>query len=656
MATNNTWNSVSVSIYWRADRHTEGHSISYQRPTEENPTPKRPVVVGELLSYSPLPMSSEWGQLFALIKVVAFDEQSLTVMYGKRKVVLTPNHTWEELGESGMNYTSFYLSISINNEEKPEEEPEQEPVAEEKPEPLKVTHDEEFLRRFRTKDRIVQLSKEDIKQVSQQADQGDAFAQYAYGRWLYAINPWPSSTQEAEKLFIASKEEVPDALATYALMWRYGDTHENVMDIEKSEQLLDEAIQRGSVRAVLQHARIRIYGMFCEAGPAKVAVEIEERLSRETDPDPQWYTLLGYAYKEMEREDDAIIQYEKGAELGETANYFNLYAIYYLRGNTALAEEYVEEGIEKGDGLCCIYQADTSQDDYEKMSRDEKIELHETIDDRLHLGLERRDGTCAYYLYLMYYYGILGFPENKERAFKYLEEGVRLGDTTSIAEKAQLAEDGQWPKPLNASEIGELWLKAVRYSPSNEDYLLGMSRVNGLAFLTRHKDELERYWMPRFPKEPEVKAKADKTPIDPSVIIIWPTGHLDIVKADVYKMKSFREMAETLIGAEGLDAVHYSPLLHTIGEAAELDLSLVMYVDRDGMMKDLDDNAIGTMLYGQGMEIRGPIIICLEDQVHDCYSFKTVEDLTATYSEIDKHCGGLLIIKDEDDGRYDAFA
>ena len=36
-------------------------------------------------------------------------------------------------------------------------------------------------------------------------------------------------------------------------------------------------------------------------------------------------------------------------------------------------------------------------------------------------------------------------------------------------------------------------------------------------------------------------------------------------------------------------------------------------------------------------------------------SFKTLEDLTATYNEINRHCGGLLIIKDEDDGRYDAY-
>jgi hypothetical protein len=120
-------------------------------------------------------------------------------------------------------------------------------------------------------------------------------------------------------------------------------------------------------------------------------------------------------------------------------------------------------------------------------------------------------------------------------------------------------------------------------------------------------------------------------------------------------MKSFREMGETLIGADGLDAVHYSPMLNSIAKAANLDRSLAMYCDRNAQMKGLDDNAIGTMLYGQGMEILGPIIICLEDKSYNCHSFDTLEDITATYNEINNHCDGLLIIEDEDDGRYDAY-
>ena len=150
-------------------------------------------------------------------------------------------------------------------------------------------------------------------------------------------------------------------------------------------------------------------------------------------------------------------------------------------------------------------------------------------------------------------------------------------------------------------------------------------------------------------------AKKQKTDIEPMVIVIWPTGHLDIEKADVFKMRSYREMGQALIGADGLDAVHNSPLLQAVAEKAELEQPLVMYVDRDAQAKDLPDNAIGTLLYGHG-EVRGPIIICLQDKRHDCRSFTKLEDIVDTYTQIDIHCGGLLIVKDEDDGRWDAFA
>ena len=521
------------------------------------------------------------------------------------------------------------------------------------PEPLALTHDETFLRQFRTKLRINKIGKSDIEKLRQLAEQGDAFAQYGYGRWLYFNNPTDTSMQEVEKLYLAAESQVPDALAAYASMWSFGETKENAMDIEKYNQLQESAIRRGSERAVLDYARRRIYGTYCDAQPEEVAREIEKRLQTTDNPDPLWYTYLGYAYEEMNRKEDAVEQYMKAIEQGEVEDYYYIYAIYVERGNMALAEEYIEEGIEKGSCLCCVWQPDVDEEDFQDMSKEEQTALHETIDKRLHLGLERLEGFCAYLLFAYNYDGNMGYAIDKERAFAYLKQGARWGEALCIQKIAELAEEGEWPEPLSKAEIGELWLRACRYSFNSDDCLIRLSRVDDPAFLLKHKEELERYWMPLFPRLKP--ARPPKTPIDPMVIIIWPSGHLDIEKADVYKMKTYREMGETLIGADGLDAVHYSPLLEEIAKAAELDLSLVMYCDRDAQMKGLNDNAIGTILYGQGREILGPIIICQEDRVSDCHSFKTLEDLTATYNEINRHCGGLLIIKDEDDGRYDAY-
>ena len=519
---------------------------------------------------------------------------------------------------------------------------------------IPFTHDEQFLRRFRTKDRVGHLTTDEVEQLRQAADKGDAYARYGYGRWLYYLNPYPGALLDAEKLFYAAQQEIPDSLAAYAQMLRYGETelyHPPVMDIEENWRLLDEAVARGSVLAATQQARHRIFGNFCEAEPERVKEEIEQRLEEQPDSDPMWYTLLAFVNERLNLQDEAIRQYEKAITLGETEAYGYLALIYKDRGNEALYEEYMEEGCEHDSTFCCFYQADTDDDLYDELDEEGQQQLHQAVADRLAKGLAWGDGTCAYFLWLHYHYGGLGFEQDEMKARAYLRRGVELADGVCISQMLEYMED--------ETERDELRLRAARYSPNDKDALQELRQASDPAFLMLHKEELEKYWQPKFLKENierQPDAQAPKTPIDPMVIIIWPGGHLELDRADVYEMKSRREMAQEIIGAEGLDAVYYSPLLQKVAKAAELEMDLAMFVDRDAYAKNLADNAIGTMLYGQGMEIRGPIIITQSDPVHDCHSFKTLEDIVRTYVEINNHCGGLLIINDEDDGRYDAYA
>ena len=73
-------------------------------------------------------------------------------------------------------------------------------------------------------------------------------------------------------------------------------------------------------------------------------------------------------------------------------------------------------------------------------------------------------------------------------------------------------------------------------------------------------------------------------------------------------------------------------------------------------MKDLEDNTVGTMLYGRGYEIRGAVIIGMEDSKYDTYSFETEEDIENVFEAIDNLTGGLLRRETDDDGRYDPWA
>ena len=646
-----TWNVAVLYIDWRADRHDESHSIEFERPTADNPSPKYPVEVGGELSKSRLSMSSSWGNLFAAVKVKAFDEYSLTIQYGEHEYVIYPDQLAVHLDEGGMDYTSFWLKIGVKYVE----------PGKATQKPLCITHDWRFLERFLVKERVTRLTADDVALLQQQAKAGDVYAQYGLGRWLYYMSPTDQSLRKAEKLFLAVCESLPEAKAAYALMWRYGDTKENRMDLEKSDDLLESARLWGSGMARMQQARFRIFGLFCQAEPEAVAHEIEKERIRYDDCDPYWHVLLAYAYEQLDRKDEAIRQYEEAISGGCVECYADMAAIYKERGNIALYDSLMEEGISKGSASCCIHQADMLDDDFLELTDEQQRRLHEKVETQLEKGLAMGSGFCAYYLWVNYYYGSLGFPEDVAKATVYLKRGAQLGNVNCIECIATLHTDQEWPEEMSRSERFELWLQAARYLPDDKEALYRLKYCNDEAFLLRHKEELEKYWKPQWekyvdcdsPLESSPKPKP-KTDIDPMVIIIWPTGHMDIEQVDVSKIASYRLMGQQLIGADGLDAVRNTPLLRIIGEAAELDQPLVMYVDRDAQMKQLPDNAIGTLLYG-GAEVRGPIIICLQDDRGDCQSFTKQEDLVGTYNEIDKHSGGLLIIKDEDDGKFDAY-
>lgn len=107
------WTKVSLDVDWRADFHSECHGILFERPTEECPNPEFPVKVGEELSTRRLPMSREWGCLYAPIIVKAFDERSLTFQYGTMEYTIDVDNKYFRFDETGMNYTTFRLALEL---------------------------------------------------------------------------------------------------------------------------------------------------------------------------------------------------------------------------------------------------------------------------------------------------------------------------------------------------------------------------------------------------------------------------------------------------------------------------------------------------------------------------------------------------------------
>ena len=139
----------------------------------------------------------------------------------------------------------------------------------------------------------------------------------------------------------------------------------------------------------------------------------------------------------------------------------------------------------------------------------------------------------------------------------------------------------------------------------------------------------------------------------PTVLVIHPSGYTEFLDADMSSMTS-SEM-ESLIYGENLEFVHSSEHLTRIAKECSLEKNLVMYFARKGFTEDFEENYVGSMLYDGESEVRGPVIIALEDDENKISSFDNEEDIENVFEAIDD-LTGILRRETDDDGRYDPWA
>ena len=270
-------------------------------------------------------------------------------------------------------------------------------------------------------------------------------------------------------------------------------------------------------------------------------------------------------------------------------------------------------------------------------------EIHRRLAKNLYKGVELGNGMCAYVLAYYLIYGKMGFEKNLEEGIRIAYMGVKYRNTYCIG----LILD-EYITELSDEERLILQLKSLRYG--DDELLENVMEDADLYDEMGYGDEIRKIWAPKWrllQKETESESEPEpvpepepaKTEINPTVLVIHPSGSVDFVEADVNPM-SFREMAG-LIDAEGLDAVHFSDALAKVTKTCGLTRNVAMYVDRNGIAKGLEDNAVGSILYGHGYEIRGAVIIVLEDNRYDTWSFDFKEDIENVCEAIDKITGLL---------------
>ena len=588
------------------------------------------------------------SEILPSIKLVGIDEKGVTLQSGGTTVRLPDfkgNH-FSKLAEAGRDYTNFQLWAGVV-------------------EAIDITHDLNFLRRFSTISRILSLTPADIEVLS---SSDDPYAMYGYASWLAANNNNSDDIKKAFDLYAKAAEGgCVDALMGESLLWSNGMG--GILDSELAANLRDEAVTKGSEFAAMLQARNRIAGFNANKEPELVLEEIKQRIATDTDLNPSWYSIMGFAYETLDEVENAKKMYHKAVEQHAEKAYFYLALIYKKEGDTDTYRKLMLEGIERGCALCCILDADMEEDEFYKLSLTKQSELKREVKKRLERGIQLGEGLCAYFLAYNYYHGELGFKRDLNKAFEYATEGYRLCDASAcnlIVDR----QDDKTPKgfKLDDKKIAYMRLEALRYGDDDQLAKVVKAYNEGLYPEEATQEEIRREWLPKYIK-PLPNLVKDK--MDPTVLIIHPNGYAEYMEVDIskfYFMNPFKEIGH-LIGADDTREMMFATPLRDITKAVDLGdgMNVAMFYDLDAEKKGLKVNPVATQL-NNGTEMRGPVVIALEGDFHpmDCndsgfrpvYSFTFYDDITAVFDEIYDFVGGHLYTDDDledDDGRYDAY-
>lgn len=525
---------------------------------------------------------------------------------------------------------------------------------------FEITPDNNFLKHF-LDDRDVRILSPSMAEKLRCST--DPYGRYGYGRWLHRTQVDDENLKTALECFrYAADNGIADALQMLALMYYEGDVYDEekgifVMNRSLYHELNAQAEEQGSELAKLTRNYDLFYGNKGMTAHSEAALVEAEREAFTPGASLLWMEQLGWFYATKEWYNRATEAYIKCIDGGLLYPIFSIAVMSEQRGNIAYYESLMKEGISRDVPNCMILGSE-KENEWDTLTEQEQRAIHEQLSIHLQRGVDKCNALCTFLLAGYTCWGVMGFEQDVEQGLKIAYRGVRCRDADCCALIATLLEDMDYAYdtseqgPMKEKELLMMMLRALRYGSENMLSLVlkygeGYGRIG-------YGDEIMQVWMPMWYETPECKelqeklsktrpAPSPRTPIPPTVLVIHPSGIVDFVEADVYPM-SFGEMA-ALIGADGLDAVHFSTALDEITKECKLKKQVAMYVDKSGLMKGLDDNTVATLLYGNAYEIRGSVIIAMEDNRYDTHSFDVKEEVEGVYEAIARMTHGLARCK-----------
>lgn len=372
-----------------------------------------------------------------------------------------------------------------------------------------------FLRVFYTRHCIFKLSAQSLDLIERAANNGNSYAQFAYGRYHIVVKPCEdSATISIDYFKKAQAGGVADATASLAEAWRYGDA--GTVNHELFDQLLEEALAQNSEYAAnLKFRKLCFGSVVFKKDPDAAQKLADDWLHGDTNLKyyfSLWLYNRALALEELGRKKEAEDFFTQAVRHGEVQAWFNLALLKgKLDDNCHLTDmetylSVLREGAKHGDVDCRTLFAWQELLDFDNLEDCEKTEeVAKELLDELKVCANLGSQVAAELVGDIYYNGYCLQPENNEEAWAWYTKAANWDYFTAYEKMYDMVRCHD--KDMLFTEHDLLALKGTRLGSRK---LLNETVIaHTMGRLEEHAAEIEQYYDPIFDNEEEEEEKAD---------------------------------------------------------------------------------------------------------------------------------------------------
>ena len=377
-----------------------------------------------------------------------------------------------------------------------------------------------FLRLLMARDNLFLLDfHRSIEPLIKEAERGNKYAQYAYGRWQSIVRGGEDSIWIGYRNMKAAADQgVPDAIAGLAMTYEYGDIGQ--VDWSKEDELLNQALELGSELAAMYKLQDYCFERHYEEAQPHQAVYLADQLiahniADQLPPNGWWYFYRATANEGKLGRTRVVDDYKQAIDRGILAAYSDI-TIAYGYGNdlkelveTTEYTEYLTEGVERLSPGALFLDAAREMERYESLEElyrtedgvqrrtiryNALLQSYDLIFSRLSQAAELGDKAAWEQLGDCYYDGSFGFEQSYEKAFTCYSNGAKYDARRCIEKLWKMMHNHLIDRPLDY--VDSIALQGARCGSKRLLAETVISHQEGR--LTEYADEIEKYYEPIF--------------------------------------------------------------------------------------------------------------------------------------------------------------